>query len=125
MQRRHFIASGIGMLAWAAGGGAIAGSRSGAGALSAAGFSAMLNDTFTLYDRVRGVNVQLVKVRKGPASPGTRQFTLSFAGASADALTSGTYEVEHPATGKLLMYLDASRRGQQGMLYRADFNLLV
>ena len=85
----------------------------------------MLDESFTVYDSVRGIGVQLVKVRRGASEPGTRQFSLTFAGDKADALASGTYEVEHAATGKLLLYLDASPRGQNGVLYRADFNLLA
>jgi hypothetical protein len=120
MHRRHFIGSGlgIGMLC-------IAGTGSAAGQVSAAGFAALLKDSFNVYDRVRGISVQLVKVRQAAAAPGTRQFSLTFAGSMADALPSGTYEVEHAATGKQLMFLDASGRGQHGVLYRADFNLLA
>lgn len=108
------------------GSGAAASMASGSAAAprGAAGFSAMLGDSFMIYDRVRGISVQLVKVRKAKAEPGMQQFTLSFAGSDADALASGTYEVEHPATGKMPLYLDVSRRGRDGMLYRADFNLL-
>jgi hypothetical protein len=133
MQRRHFILSGIGMLAYAgvgtaalAAADAVAGRGVGVGGqISAARFAAVLNQSFNIYAGPRGVTVQLVKVREGVGSPGLRQFTLSFAGAAEDALDSGTYEVEHAATGKVLMYLDAGKGGKNGIIYRADFNLLA
>ncbi len=84
----------------------------------------MLKETFYIYDGVRGISVQLVKVRQVAETPGSQQFSLTFSGAQADALPSGTYEVEHALTGKQLMYLDASGGGAQGARYRADFNLL-
>ena len=126
MQRRKFIASGIGLLAYAGLGTAATVAGQGAGAaLSAARFAAMLNQPFTIYDSVRGIRVQLVSVKEAPASRGLHQFTLTFAGAAEDSLDSGTYEVEHAATGKQLMYLDAHKRGKAGVVYRADFNLLA
>ncbi len=112
------------MLACAGSGAVMAGGRGATTQLGVAAFADMVNDTFLIYDNVRGVSVQLVKVRKAKAEPGMQQFTLTFAGSDADALAGGTYEVEHPAIGKMPMYLDVSRRGQHGMLYRADFNLL-
>lgn len=120
MQRRHFISGGIGIGLLC-----IGGNGSAAGQVSAAGYSAMLKESFNVYDSVRGIRVQLVKVRQVAAAAGTRQFSLTFSGAKADALASGTYEVEHAATGKQMMYLDASSHGQHGVLYRADFNLLA
>jgi hypothetical protein len=128
MQRRQFIVSGIGMLAYAGVGTtaalaaeAVAG-QGAAGQISAAGFRALLNQSFNIYDSVRGITVQLVKVKETARA---RQFTLSFKGAIEDALDSGTYEVEHAATGKLLLYLDANKRARNGVVYRADFNLLA
>ena len=131
MQRRQFIVSGIGVIAYAGVGAtaalaaeAVAG-QGVAGQISAAGFRTMLNQSFNIYDSVRGITVQLVKVKETAGSAGARQFTLSFKGAIEDALDSGTYEVEHAATGKLLLYLDADKRAKSGVLYRADFNLLA
>ncbi len=123
MQRRHFIASGLAALAWSGIGPAAA--AQGAGELSARAFATLLGQTFLLYNGARGLRVQLVKVTQAAHRPGTRQFTLAFAGDQAEALPSETYELEHPATGKLMLYLETTRRGQHGVLYRADFNLLA
>jgi hypothetical protein len=98
---------------------------SAAGQRSAAGFEALLNESFMIFDGVRGISVALVKVKSRAATPGLRQFSLTFAGARADALASGTYDVEHAAAGRQPMYLDVSGRGEHGVLYRADFNLLA
>ncbi len=122
MQRRHFIASGIAALVWC---GVGSGSAAAAGELSASAFSTLLGQTFMLYNGARGLRVRLVKVTQAAPGSGTRQFTLCFTGDRAEALPSDTYELEHPATGKLMLYLETTRRGQHGALYRADFNLLA
>lgn len=128
MQRRDFIGSGIGIgaLCYAGISGAASAAAYGAPArlTGAAQFKALLRQQFMVYDGVRGIGVQLVKVRQADAAPGTQQFSLTFSGATADALEGGTYEVEHAAIGKRPMFLDASVRGQNGVSYRADFNLL-
>lgn len=98
--------------------------RAVAGQLSAAGFSALLRQTFAVYGGERGATLLLVKVKEARAQPGMQQFSLHFSGDGAAALDSGMYELEHPQTGKLLMYLDAHKHGRDGVMYRADFNLL-
>ena len=124
MQRRQFIASSMGALAYAGvGTGAMAASVvSGRAAVpGAATFAALLNEAFTVYASARGITVQLVKVKE--LRPG--QFSISFKGAAQDGLDSGTYDVEHAAIGNLPLYLDADKRGRNGVVYRADFNLLA
>jgi hypothetical protein len=122
MERRQFILSSAGALGCAGLSTAVA--QTSAKAPGAAGFAALVGDWFNVYDSVRGVTVQLLKVKQAKASPGTEQFSLSFSGSGGGALDSGTYEVEHAHTGKLLMYLVAHKAGKN-MLYRADFNLLA
>ncbi len=127
MQRRQFIIAGIGTLAAVGMGAPAAGAarlQGAAGQVSAGGFSAVLNESFNIYDGARGVTVQLVKVKEIASAQGSRQFSLSFKGGLADGIDSGTYDVEHPAIGKVLMFLDASQRGKGAVMYRADFNLL-
>ena len=125
MQRRQFIVNSMGAMAYAGVGSsafaasAIAGQ--GAAPLSAGAFTALLKHSFNIYDSVRGITVQLVKVKE--VGPG--QFSISFQGAAEDGMDSGTYEVEHASTGKMPMYLDANKRGRHGVVYRADFNLLA
>lgn len=99
---------------------ALAGRAQGA-ALSAGAFSALLNHSFNIYASARGITVQLVKVKEVSAG----QFSICFRGAAEDGLDSGTYEVEHAAIGKMPLYLDANKRAKQGVVYRADFNLLA
>ena len=124
MQRRDFIASGLGALACAGiSTAALAASHGGAGP-GAQAYAALLGEKFIVYDGVRGETVRLVKVRQAPAQPGMQQFTLRFEGGRHGALPSGTYEVDHAATGKIDMFLDASARGADSVLYRADFSLL-
>lgn len=120
MQRRHFIAGSIGAVTWAG----LASAASDTQAPQAtSGYAGLVQQHFNIYDSVRGVTVQLIKVKQVPSASGARQFTLTFAGDHAGALASGTYEVEHPVTGKVAMYLHA-RATASGMHYRADFNLL-
>ena len=57
-------------------------------------------------------------------APAMRNTACQSRVASTSALDSGTYEVEHQKTGRLMMYLDAHKRGADGLMYRADFNLL-
>ena len=123
MQRRQFIVSGVGVVAYAGvGTGVFAASAAAApAALNASAFATLLGQSFTMYDSVRGVTVQLVKVNEVAAG----QFSVSFKGRADDGLDSGTYEVEHASMGKLPMYLDADKRGKHGVFYRADFNLLA
>ncbi len=128
MQRRLFIVSGVGAAAYAGMGttaalAATALGGKGTVSVNAQGFASLLNESFNIYDGVRGITVQLVKVQKARDHAG-QQFSLSFSGRSEDALASGTYEVEHGAVGKQMMYLDAQKRGAQSVVYRADFNLL-
>lgn len=124
MQRRDFIASGLGVLACAGASTMAFAARHGSAVPGAQGYAALLGEQFNIYDGVRGVSVRLVKVREAPAQPGMQQFTLRFEGGRPGALPSGTYEVEHAATGKIGMFLDASAQGADTMLYRADFSLL-
>jgi len=121
MERRQFIMSSAGALACAGMSPATALADS---PMSAASFAAMVGDYFNIYDSVRGVTVQLVKVKPAKESPGSQQFSLSFSGPLAFAFESGTYEVEHPGSGKQLMYLVAHKTGKNAF-YRADFNLLT
>jgi hypothetical protein len=124
MERRKFILGSAGVLACAAvpAGLAIA-AQSGAPRFAADAYGAVLKQPFTVYDSVRGLQVTLVKIKQGKATPGMQQFSLSFAGQAAGALDSGTYDVEHPQLGRQPMYLVAIKSGKD-MLYRADFNLL-
>lgn len=133
MERRHFIVGGAGMLAAAGMSGAaavaaeVAGEaarRAVAGEISAAGFSALLNQSFTVHGGLRGATLRLMKVTEAAERPGMRQFSLQFAGDGGAALGTGMHELEHAETGKLMMYLDAQKQGRDAMLYRADFNLL-
>lgn len=111
----------MGVLAYAGAGTGATAANVVAGPFSASKFSALLNEQFNIYASARGITVQLVNVKE--AGPG--QFSISFKGASEDGLDSGTYEVEHASTGKMPLYLDANKRGKNGVIYRADFNLLA
>lgn len=122
MERRQFIMSSAGALACA--GMSSAAALAADSPMSAASFAAMVGDHFNIYDTVRGVTVQLVKVKQAKESLGSQQFSLSFSGPLAGAFDSGTYEVEHPGSGKQLMYLVAHKTGKNAV-YRADFNLLT
>lgn len=94
-----------------------------AAGLRAASFTALLNQTFNVYDHRHGGAMALVAVRACPAAAGHEQFSLTFAAPGA-TFNSGSYQVEHAAIGMLTLYLQASGTGPQGALYRADFNLL-
>lgn len=127
MQRRKFMLAGGGALAYAGIGlpNALAAKLARPNKISAAMFTALLNQSFNIYASVRGVSVQLVEVKAGKSYGTHSQFSLKFAGAEGDVLPSGTYEVENASTGKLQMYLDASSNGAQGVNYRAQFTQMA
>jgi hypothetical protein len=58
-----------------------------------------------------------------PEGSGAQQFCVLFSAAAVPAIKAGSYEIEHSATGRQLLFLQpAARQGARVML-RADFNL--
>ena len=123
MLRRKFMLAAGGTLAYAGVGlpKALAAKLVRSNKLSAAMFTALLNQSFNVYASVRGVSVQLVEVKAGKSHPSHSQFSLKFTGVEGEALPSGTYEVDNASSGQLQMYLEASSNGAQGINYRAEF----
>lgn len=123
MERRNFIFAG----------GALLG---GAGLHAASAFAAtprqpggatyqtLTGQSFNLYASTSGTSVTLLKVKRRDQAREFDQFSLLFAGAGA-ALPAAVYEIEHPVTGKLALYLEPAGKGPEGNYYRADFTLLA
>lgn len=134
MQRRQFILAGSGLIGYlgAGSGAALAAtaarsmiSRAPQVALSAATFSAALNEQVNVYGGARGVTMVLSSVVQAKPQPGLQQFAVYFSGRAADQLPSGSYEVEHGSFGKVALYLEASTDPAKAGSYRADFCLLA
>jgi len=74
----------------------------------------------------RSTDLVLTEFEERPSRPGLRQFTLTLAAPGGEALTEGTYTVDHPRTGTFPMFIVPTGRDAAGeTLYRADFNLLL
>lgn len=125
MERRNFLLAASGLLG-ATGLGqaaALAALPPTPSQIRMAGFRQLQGQRFNLYQSKRGTSADLVEVKEGKAYPRLEQFTLLFA--TPDQLAPGVYEVEHAAIGRLSLYLHAAGQGAQGLLYRAEFSLLV
>ena len=131
MQRREFvIATGsllaaTGMVSAAAPAPVLAAIPAGLRLLNSAAFSALLNQSFNVYENRHGVGMQLIEVRNEKSAPGAEQFTLVFSASAGTTLASGTYDVEQDAIGLTPMYLQKAGQNPQGQLYLAHFNLLA
>jgi hypothetical protein len=128
MQRRKFIVTAGSALAATSLGASAALAAAAAtppGKLGRAAFSALLNQSFTVYENHRGVGMDLIAVKDGKSRPGVEQFTLTFADRSGGSLKSGTYEVENANLGRLELYFEASGKGAEGSYYQVHFSLLA
>jgi hypothetical protein len=129
MQRRQFMLAGAALsgAALAVGTPALAAPKAAASAVTGprqAVYQALLGHTFLVFERQRGVVLELISVRSDPSGPGLEQFTLTFAGAGV-SIGSGTYEIEHAGLGRFSLYLEASGQSARRTTYRAHFSLLA
>jgi hypothetical protein len=103
----------------AAAGGDFAWSR--AAAESLAGQSFWLN-----HPQHRALQLTLAAVETAALAPeggGALQFSLLFSAAAVPAILAGSYEIEHPAIGRQLLFLQPAARQGARVTLRADFNL--
>lgn len=69
--------------------------------------------------------VHLVDVREVPIKQRVEQFTLVLRGPAQLPLQAGLYELVHAAFGSTMLRIDPSGRDDLGLLYRAEFSLLL
>lgn len=95
-------------------------------ALDAAGFQALVGETFTFRGpggREPAVLV-LTACREVSAKYGRSQFTLTLVSEAGDTLREGTYAVGNGKTGAFDLFIVPTGRDAKGRtLFRADFNL--
>lgn len=99
---------------------------------SKAGATALIGQQFWVNDPKQGaVSVKLEAVRAARATaamagaPASEQFSLYFAGPAGSGLAAGSYEVDHGAIGRFMLYLTPDKKRTGANVYRADFNLLA
>ena len=119
------LAAGLGITAPAAASeGAAAG---GDFAWSRAVAETLVNQSFWLnHPEHRALQLTLQAVETAQLAPEGRaseQFSLLFSAAAVPAIQAGSYEIEHEATGRQLLFLQPGARQGARILLRADFNL--
>jgi hypothetical protein len=78
------------------------------------------------HPELRALALKLEAVQDAPLAPAgaaARQFNLVFSVAAQPAVAAGTYELEHPATGRQLLFLQAGPRQGARATLLASFNL--
>ena len=69
--------------------------------------------------------LRLVAVRERATVQAMEQFSLVLRGSTEQAVDGGIYLAEHAKSGAFPLRLDPSGYDEQGLLYRADFSLLI
>lgn len=129
--RREFIAAAGG--AMLAGLGAATPALAGAKLLRRAGgspacsvFKGLCGEDMLLRSSERGdFAVNLVSVHEVPIKQRTEQFTLVLRGPAQLPLQGGLYDLVHDSFGSTMLRIEPSSRDDFGLLYRADFSLLL
>ena len=89
-------------------------------------FSENVNTKFELRTETPGpVELELVQLTEGAASPRHEQFALLFRGPQDKFLQQSTYQLHHERLGELEIFLVPVGRDQQGFQYEAVFNRLL
>ncbi|MYN04449.1 hypothetical protein GTP41_20365 [Pseudoduganella sp. DS3] len=74
--------------------------------------------------RALSLTLQAVETAQlAPEGGGALQFYVLFSAAAVPAIQAGSYEIEHEATGRQLLFLQPSARQGARVTLRADFNL--
>lgn len=94
--------------------------------LDAAGFRALVGETFTFRgpDGREPVVLVLTACKEVSARYGRSQFTLTLESETGDTLREGLYAVDNAKTGTFDLFVVPTGRDAKGRtLFRADFNL--
>lgn len=87
----------------------------------------LVGQTFWLnHPEHRALQITLQSVETASqAQEGTEalQFSLLFAAAAVPAIQAGSYDIEHEAIGRQLLFLQPGARQGARIVLRADFNL--
>jgi hypothetical protein len=98
-------------------------------AWSRAGAERLVGQFFWLnHPEHRALQIKLEAVEAAKLAPHGaegKQFTVVFSAAAQPAIKSGSYEIEHEATGRQLVFLQPGARQGARVTLRADFNLHV
>jgi len=89
-------------------------------------FGPYLNSTFAVRAGEATVDLTLTQATRTPASPypgmAREPFSLTFQSASPEVLPQSLYAFEHPAMGKLDIFIVPIGRDGGGVIYQAVFN---
>jgi uncharacterized protein DUF6916 len=91
-----------------------------------AGWKALISERFTLHREARGpVSLTLATVRDHEVMSKLDQFSLTFLGDERERIAEGTYRLEHPKAGRIMLHLQPAGDHPAAAQYRADFSLLT
>ena len=94
--------------------------------MSKAKFEALLNSNFYVYESVRGAStLTLEAITERKSQRKLEQFSLKFRGSGVEPLATGTYQMEHPNSGRFLLHIERVGQDALGIYYRADLSLLI
>lgn len=83
-------------------------------------FAEQLHSTFALAAGEAGtVPAELIELLDGPEGRGYEQFSLVFRTAADIAEVQGTYDLDHPALGRTLLFLVPVGRNAEGLHLQA------
>jgi hypothetical protein len=89
------------------------------------GFASLLRERFAMsVGPEDSVEVDLIEVNRGPQVPGTESFSLIFRAPQGTPVEQRIYELDHPAAGRLAIFLVPIGRQPEGLLLEASFNRL-
>lgn len=88
-------------------------------------FSENLDSEFLLEDEALSQKLKLINVSERKVSPPWEQFSIMFRGGTETALEQGTFHLEHPAMGRLDLFMVPVKHDEQGMYYEAIFSYLA
>ena len=88
-------------------------------------FTGLLHEEFAMrLGPEESVEVELIEVNRGPELPGIESFSLIFRAPADTPVAQRVYELDHPAAGRLEIFLVPVGRQPEGLLFEAAFNRL-
>jgi hypothetical protein len=89
-------------------------------------FADNLSTRFKLiYEPDQALEVELIELREGRASPRQEVFSITFRGPGEELLPQGLYPFEHDAIGPFDLFIVPIGQDEQGIYYEAVFNRLL
>ena len=89
-------------------------------------FADNLNTRFKLiYEPDQVLEVELIELREGRASPRQEVFSITFRGPGDVLLSQGMYSFQHDTMGQFGLFIVPVGQDEQGIYYEAVFNRLL